>query len=145
MNSVCVTGRLTKDPVIRGDEKKVAFFSVAVRKRFVRENDRDSDFFDVVAYGSTVTFIEKYITKGIKVEITGRLEQNQYTDKEGNRRTQDRIIAESVEFAESKGSHGGHKPDEPPTVSQAHTAPPIGDNENDFFETPGEIEDELPF
>ena len=106
MNKVILMGRLTHDPEIRysngATSTAVARFSVAVDRRFKREGDPSADFFNVSCFGKTAEFCEKYLNKGTKIVLSGRLENNNYTNKDGQQVRDNRIIAEEIEFAESK-------------------------------------------
>ena len=106
MNKWTGTGRLTKDPVIRyttGENKTaVASFSIAVDRRIKREGGPDADFFDCTAWGKTAEFMEKYWKKGMKAAISGRIENESWTDKEGNKRISTKIIVDEIEFCEKK-------------------------------------------
>lgn len=105
MNSVQFTGRLTKDPVIRnGGKKKAASYSIAVKKSYKREGGPDADFFNVVSFGGAADFIEKYFHKGMKIEISGEMHNDNYDDKKGNRVYGYQIITNRVEFGESKNA-----------------------------------------
>ena len=105
MNKVIEMGRLTRDPEISSSASGTTFarFSIAVDRRFKREGEPDADFFNCSAFGKTAEFIEKYMTKGTKVVICGRLENNNYTNKDGQKVYDVRIMVEEIDFAESKG------------------------------------------
>lgn len=96
---------MSKTPEIRATQNniKVANFDIAVERRFVKDGEeRQTDFFPVVAWNKLGEFCEKYLQKGTKVVIEGRLEVRQWQDKDGNNRYTTEVIAESIEFAESK-------------------------------------------
>lgn len=101
-----MTGRLTKDPEIRynNEGKAIARFSLAVDRGYKDSNGNYlTDFFNMVAFGGTAEFIEKYIHKGVKILVEGRLQNNNY-EKDGKKVYSDQIIADKVEFCESKKS-----------------------------------------
>lgn len=103
MNSVVLCGRLTKDPEIRSTEKStVARFALAVDRRIKAEGQPEADFISCVAFGKTADFIGKYFHKGMKMLLEGRIQTGNYTDKDGVKHYTTDVIAESVEFAESK-------------------------------------------
>ncbi len=107
MNQVNFMGRLCADPEIRyisGENATcVANFRIAVDKRFKNKNsDATADFFRITAFGKLGEFAEKYLHQGTKIVMTGRIENNNYTDANGNKVFSDQIIAENIEFAESK-------------------------------------------
>lgn len=104
MNKVIEIGRLTRDPDISSSASGTTFarFSIAVDRRFKREGEPDADFFNCSAFGKTAEFIERFIKKGTKVALMGRLEDNDYTNKDGQKVHDIRIMVEEIEFAESK-------------------------------------------
>lgn len=101
------TGRLAKDPEIKyfgKNETCSATFPVACRKKYHRDGEPDADFFEIRCIGKTAEFCEKYLKKGIKIEIHGRLEQSLWTTKDGEKKSRVTIFAEDIEFAESKAT-----------------------------------------
>ena len=123
MNQVIFMGRLCADPEIRytyGENATcVANFRIAVDKRFKNKNsDATADFFRITAFGKLGEFAEKYLHQGTKIVMTGRIENNNYTDANGNKVFSDQIIAENIEFAESK------KAAESNSTNTAPSAPP---------------------
>ncbi|MBE5968844.1 MAG: single-stranded DNA-binding protein [Lachnospiraceae bacterium] len=143
MNKVILVGRLTRDPDIRyssGDNGTcVARFSVAVDRRFKKDGDAQSaDFPSCVAFGKTGEFIEKYVKKGTKLCIEGRLQTGSYTNKDGVKVYTTDVVVENCEFAESKAAAGGDS-----QVSQPAPTADIGDG---FMNIPDGVDDEgLPF
>ena len=103
MNTVIMMGKLTKDPVIRSTATgmQVASFTLAVNRRFAKEEPK-ADFFNVTAWSKTAEFVGKYFTKGQQVLVSGRLENRSWEDNAGVKRYATDIIAENVEFADSK-------------------------------------------
>ena len=99
MNKTILMGRLTREPEMFGQKTKVARFTLAVDRSY---GEDETDFFNCVSFGKQAEFVEKYLKKGIKVLITGRLQNNNYEDKQGNKVTSTQIITEEVEFCESK-------------------------------------------
>lgn len=147
MNSVCITGRLTKDPEVTytGSQNCIAKFSAAVRRDFHRDGDPDSDFFDVVTFAKTAEFVEKNVTKGMKLEITGRLQQDRWKDKDGNNRSRIVIVAEKVSFAESKASSQQNAPAETSEPKQTKEQKKQPAQDTGFLDIPDDIDEELPF
>lgn len=146
MNKVIIMGRLTRDPEIRygqgANATCVASISIAVDRRFKREGEPDADFFDATAFGKQGEFCEKYLKKGTKVIIEGRLQNDNYTNKEGQKVYRNRIMVESIEFAESKAASSGGNSDYTPVAQQ--NAPSAPDN-GGFMNIPSGLDDELPF
>ena len=99
MNKVILMGRLTRDAETFGQKTKVARFCLAVDRTY---GEDETDFFNCVSFGKQAEFVEKYLKKGIKVLVTGHLQNNTYEDKQGNKVTATQIITEEIEFAESK-------------------------------------------
>lgn len=131
MNKVILTGRLTKDPEISSSAAGTTFarFSIAVPRKYKKEGEPDTDFFNCSAFGKTAEFIEKFFKKGSRIEVVGRLENNNYTNKEGQKIYDVRVMVEEAEFGESKKD--GEK-----TESKG---------KDDFLNIPPEILEELPF
>lgn len=104
MNSVNLIGRLTADPEIRDVERKgkddltIASFSVAVD----RVGSEEADFIRCKAFEATAEFAEKYLVKGQRVGISGRLQTGKYDDKEGITRYTTDVIVERITFADGK-------------------------------------------
>lgn len=103
MNKVILTGRLTKDIELKdAGNSKVANFSLAVDRAIKQEGKPDVDFIDCAAFGKTAEFMGKYMSKGSKIALEGRLQIDTYPDKEGKKRTHAAVIANAVEFAGPK-------------------------------------------
>lgn len=104
MNKVEILGNLTNEVETRytQDGKVIATFNVAVNRKFKKENEeRKADFFRLIAFGSTGEFIQKYFHKGQGVALVGRLQNNNYEDKNGVKHYTNDIIVEEVFFAGS--------------------------------------------
>lgn len=106
MNLVCIIGRTVRDPEVRytqGEKSMaVARFTIAADRRFKKEGEPDADFISCVAFGKTAEFFEKYIKKGVKIAIQGKIQTGSYTNKDGAKVYTTDVIVEQVEFAESK-------------------------------------------
>ena len=105
MNKVILMGRLTRDPEVRYTQTSntlVATFSLAVNRRFVRQGEeRQADFFNIVAWGKQGEFCSKYFKKGQQVGIIGRLQTRSWDDDKGRHYITE-VIAEETYFADSK-------------------------------------------
>lgn len=134
MNKVILMGRLTKDPEITSTATgtQIARFDIAVDRRFKREGDPDADFFNCNAFGKQAEFVDKYLHKGTKIVISGRVQNNNYTDKNGNKVYGTKIMVEEIEFAESKNANSGNTSSEQTSSS-------------DFLNVPEGLVEELPF
>lgn len=100
-NSVILTGRITKDLELKpAGQTQVTNFSIAVDNPFKKD---DASFFDIVAFGKTAELLNNYCGKGSKILIEGNLKQDRFQDKQGNNRSAVRVIANRIEFLDSKG------------------------------------------
>ena len=149
MNKVIIMGRLTRDPDVRysqGDDPKcVSRYTVAVDRRQRGNNgDQTADFISVVAFGKSGEFAEKYLKKGTKVVITGRIQTGSYTKDDGTKVYTTDVVAEDQEFAESKNT--GASNNSAASDSSAPTSNPSADSAGDgFMNIPDGIDEELPF
>ena len=110
LNHIVIMGRLTRDPELRrtGSGIAVANFTVAVDRDFAdkQSGEKETDFFDCVAWRQTGEFVSKYFKKGSMVAISGRLQTRSWNDKDGNKRKAFEILAENAYFGESKKESG---------------------------------------
>ena len=108
MNKVILMGRLTRDPNVRYSQGEnptaVARYSLAVDRRFSKNEENSTDFINIVAFGKAGEFAEKYLHKGTKVLVTGRIQTGSYTNKEGQKVYTTDVVAEDQEFCESKNA-----------------------------------------
>ena len=103
MNKVILMGRLAKDPETRQEGYTIVTrFSIAVDRRYKQDGGQAADFPSCVAFGKTAEFINKYFHKGMKILLEGRIQTGNYTDKDGVKHYTTDVIADNVEFAESK-------------------------------------------
>lgn len=111
MNKVILIGRLTRDPEVRysqgASQTAVARFSIAVDRRFKRDGEPDADFFNCTAFGKQAEFVERYLHKGIKMVVCGRIQNDNYTNKDGQMVYSVRVMVDELEFAESKNASAG--------------------------------------
>ena len=107
-------GRLTKDPEIRYSQgattTAIAGFSIAVDMKFKRENEPDADFWNCTCFGKTAEFVEKYLKKGTKIVAQGRMQNENYKNKDGNMVYSTKFMVEQLEFAESKNKEENTEP-----------------------------------
>ena len=128
MNSVSLVGRLTRDPEIKYTEsgKTIARIGIAVDRR---KKDSGADFINVVAFDKTGEFVEKYFRKGQRIGITGRIQTGSYEGKDSKKVYTFDVIADNVEFVESKGASA-----------------PTPANADGFIAVPDSVDDDgLPF
>ena len=146
MNKVILMGRLTRDAEIRYSQGEsstaIARFSLAVDRRFRRDNDEQTaDFINCVAFGRTAEFLERFGRKGTKFVLEGRIQTGSYTNKDGQRVYTTDVVAENVEFAESKNNSAAGN-----DFGGAPSAPsPSGAAGDGFMNIPEGIDEELPF
>ena len=144
MNKVILIGRLTRDPEIRystgANATAVGSFSIAVDRRFKRDGEPDADFFDCTAFGKQAEFVERYLKKGTKMVVVGRLQNDNYTNKEGQKVYRTRIMVDELEFAESKNVAGEGSENRP----SGRPEPSAADKDG-FMNIPDGIDEELPF
>ena len=136
-NLTILTGRITKDLELKqAGQTQVTNFSMAVDNPFKKD---DTSFFDIVAFGKTAQLLNDYCGKGSKVLIEGNLKQDRFQDKEGNNRSVVRVIANRIEFLDSKGSNQSNN--QSPKRGQAPAGDnPFANNDNSNIE-----DDDLPF
>lgn len=106
MNKTLLIGRATKDPDIRYTQSEqpmtIARFNLAVDRRFKKDGEQSADFISCVAFGKTAEFIEKYVFKGTKIAVEGRIQTGSYTNNDGNKVYTTDVVVEQVEFAGAK-------------------------------------------
>ena len=157
MNKVILMGRLTRDPEVRytsGDQPMaIARYTLAVDRRQSRSNnngdEQNADFISCVAFGRTGEFAEKYLHKGTKIAVTGRIQTGSYTNKDGVKVYTTEVVIDDHEFCESKNatgegngySNGGNYNNNGGNRSQAA---PSGAGDG-FMNIPDGIDEELPF
>lgn len=150
-------GRLTRDPEVRYSQgatpTAVARFSVAVDRRFKRDGEPDADFFNCTCFGKQGEFVEKYLRKGTKVVLSGRIQNDNYTNKDGQQVYSVRIMVDEIEFAESKNAAGngdggysnnGSNYGNNNYGGNRSQAAPSGAGDG-FMNIPDGIDEELPF
>ena len=133
MNKCIMCGRLVRDPEVRyGEENKtIARFTIAVDRKFKTEGQPDADFFNCICFDKKAEFAEKYLIKGTKVIVVGRIQNDNFTNKEGQKVYSVQIFVEEVEFAEGKKAAEEKPKNEKP--------------KNDFMSLPEGMEESLPF
>ena len=103
MNKIILVGNLTKDPDVRATQsgKSVARVGIAVNQGY--GDKQSTDFFNLVAWDKTADLMNKYLHKGSKILVEGRLKNNNYEDNKGVKHYAVDVIVETVEFMDSKG------------------------------------------
>lgn len=130
MNRVVLMGRLTKDPDVRYSKEQMAIarYTLAVDRR---GRDKETDFISCVVFGKGGEFAEKYLHKGMKIAVSGRIQTGSYTNKEGRKVYTTEVVVDDQEFAESKGT-------------ETKTAEPSTGYDG-FMSIPEGMDEELPF
>ena len=139
MNKIILMGRLTRDPEVRyiqKDNMPVARYSLAVDKKYKREDGITADFFNIVAFGKFAEFTEKYLRKGTKMLISGRVQTGTY-EKDGIKIPFFEVVVEEQEFAESKNFASSD--------GSTNSNSRITTDEQGFMHIPDDFPEELPF
>ena len=139
MNKIILMGRLTRDPEVRYTQKDntpVARYSLAVDKKYKRDDGITADFFNIVAFGKFAEFTEKYLHKGTKMLITGRVQTGTY-EKDGVKIPFFEVVVEEQEFAESKNASQSD--------SSTNGGSGFTTDEQGFMNIPDDFPEELPF
>ena len=154
MNKVILMGRLTRDPEVRytqgENQMAIARYTLAVDRRFNRGNDENTaDFISCVAFGKSGEFAEKYLRKGTKIAVTGRIQTGSYTNKDGVKVYTTEVVVEEQEFAESKnnnseGGYGNNSYGGGFGGGNSQPAAPMAAGDG-FMNIPDGIDEELPF
>ena len=138
MNKVTLIGRVVRDAEIRYSQGTnttcIARYTLAVDRKFKQEGQPTADFIKCIAFGKLGEFAEKYLHKGIKIAVTGRIQTGSYKNKDGNTVYTTDVVVEEQEFCESKSSNQSQGNDRPQTSS------------DDFMSIPDGLDDTgLPF
>ena len=135
MNKVSITGRMVKDPEVRYAQNEkataIARFTLAVNRKHKQEGQPNADFINCVAFGHDAEFIEKYFRKGMKAEVSGRIQTGSYKNKDGQTVYTTDVMVEEIDFGESK--------------QNSNSAPAATTANDGFMSIPDGIEEELPF
>jgi single-strand DNA-binding protein len=161
-NRIILVGRLTRDPELRAtpDGMSVVRFTLAVDRGGRAGEERQTDFFDIVAFRQLADNVANYTTKGRLVLVEGRLQTRSYTDREGNKRKAYEVLADTVRFLErmrdTEAPSGEYETPTAPaaaprtvqrTTPAAASEPEYSDDYSDIDLDTGEFEDvaEDPF
>ena len=138
-------GRLVRDPEVRytqgGDPMAVTRYTLAVSRRGKKQGDVDADFIGCVAFGRQAEFAERYLRKGVKMLVSGRIQTGSYTNKDGVRVYTTDVVVEDHEFAESKNAGSGQEGG----FSSSYSRPEPTSVGDGFMNIPDGIDEELPF
>lgn len=155
LNVVALMGRLVADPELRHTPQGTAItsFTIAVERSFARAGtERQTDFFDIVAWDRTAEFICKYFQKGRMIAVDGRLQTRTYQDKNGNNRKAFEIVVNNANFVGSKNENGAssnssYAPSAPDysRAVPAESAPAYSAGSPDDFAVIDDSDEDLPF
>lgn len=140
MNKVVLIGNLTRDPELQttNSGKSVCRVGLAVQRRFTNsDGEREADFFNIDVWGAQGENCHKYLKKGSKCAVMGRIQNSSYDAPDGSKRTITTIVAEEIEFLSprnSSDSGDSYVPSEPKAPSKNDTADlqPIDDDSLPF-------------
>ena len=138
MNKAILMGRLTRDPDVRYSQGEnpmaIARYTLAVDRRFKRDGEQNADFINCLAFGRSAEFAEKYFKQGTKIAITGRIQTDSYTNRDGQKIYTTDVVIEEQEFAESKKAAGEQE------QNAGYT-----DAGDGFMNIPDGVDEQLPF
>lgn len=147
MNKVILMGRLTRDPEVRYSSGEnalaIARYTLAVDRRFHKDNEASADFIGCVAFGKGGEFAEKYLRQGTKIVVTGRIQTGSYTNREGHKVYTTEVVVEDQEFAESKAASQNNS--QTSAGSRQQPPPSMPTDKDGFMQIPDGIDEELPF
>lgn len=151
MNKVILMGRLTREPEVRysqgASQTTISRFSVAVDRKFKQDGQPNADFLNCTCFGKQAEFVEKYLHKGTKVVLIGRVQNNNYTNKDGQMVYSFCIMVDEIEFAESKNASGGNEGgyNNGGYAGGGNHAPAASGAVDGFMNIPDGIDEEFPF
>ena len=147
MNKVILMGRLTRDPEVRYSSGEnalaIARYTLAVDRRFRKDNEASADFIGCVAFGKGGEFAEKYLRQGAKIVVTGRIQTGSYTNREGQKVYTTEVVVEDQEFAESKAASQNNS--QTSAGNRQQPPPPMPTDKDGFMQILDGIDEELPF
>ncbi len=154
MNRVVLVGRLTKDPVLRktANGASVTSFTLACTRRYKQEGQPDADFINTVVWNKTADSVSQYTHKGSLIGVEGRIQTRSYDDQSGKRVYVTEVVADSVQFLESKSAaasnanNNAYVPDYDQGSNHGYQSDNSQSYSNDFTSSTLDIaSDDLPF
>lgn len=137
MNKIILIGRLTRDVEMRygtnNNNTAIARYTLAVNRPYRQDGGPEADFLPCVAFGKTAEFAEKYLAKGMRVAVEGRIQTGSYTNREGQKVYTTEVVVERQEFLEKRAGDGPAAPDA------------AGSGGEGYMDIPDGIDEELPF
>lgn len=128
INRVMVTGNLTRDPEVRSTQSGMAIMRLGVAVNDRRKNNQTGEwedvpnFIDCVMFGTRAENVSRYIRKGSKVAIEGKLRWSQWEDKQGGKRSKIEVVVDDLEFMSRDGGDGGQRQSAPAKAAPAAPA-----------------------
>lgn len=112
LNRAIMMGRLCADPELKKTQSGVSVcsFRIAVDRDYGKKEEKETDFFDVVAWRATAEFICKFFSKGRMIVAEGRMQTRPWTDKDGNKRVTTELVVDNAYFGDSKRDADGGQP-----------------------------------
>lgn len=148
INRVVLVGRLTKDPVLRktANGASVTSFTLACTRRFKQDGQPEADFINTVAWSKTADIVAQYTHKGSLVGVEGRIQTRSYDDQNGKRVYVTEVVADSVQFLESKSAAASNAYVPEQGSNQGYQSDNSQSYSNDFTSSTLDIaSDDLPF
>lgn len=151
LNRVTLVGRLTRDPELRhtSGDTAVATFTIAVQREFANANgQREADFINIIVWRKQAENVKQYVGKGSMVSIDGQLRTRTYQDNTGNTRYVTEVVAESVQFLDSRSSNqqGAPVQQQAAPAYQQYEAPAQAQNNAQQPSAPvNDVTEDLPF
>lgn len=137
MNKIILIGRLTRDVEMRygtnNNNTAIARYTLAVNRPYKQNGGQEADFLPCIAFGRTAEFAEKYLAKGMRVAIEGRIQTGSYTNRDGQKVYTTDVVVERQEFLEKRADNS--QPDSGAAESY----------DDRYMDIPDGIDDELPF
>lgn len=137
MNKIILIGRLTRDVEMRyaanNNNTAIARYTLAVNRPYRQDGGPEADFLPCVAFGKTAEFAQKYLAKGMRVAVEGRIQTGSYTNREGQKVYTTEVVVERQEFLEKRAGDSQTVPDA------------AGSGGEGYMDIPNGIDEELPF
>ena len=138
INRVCISGNLTRDPELRSTAAGMAILKMGIAVNDRRKNQQSGEweevpnFFDVVVFGQRGEALSRFLNKGSKVAIEGKLRWSQWENPEGDKRSKVEIIADDIEFLSARSDGGGYKVPTPDNAASAGPIESVGEEDIPF-------------
>ena len=146
MNKVILMGRLVRDPEVRysqgANPTAIARYSLAADRKIKRDGEPSADFINCITFGKLAMFADKYLHKGTKIAVVGRIQTGSYTNKDNQKIYTTDVVVEEQEFAESKSTSQNANNQ---MHSSPNNSPEYMSSGDGFMNIPDGIDEELPF